>query len=104
MPYRQILQGLLDRAKKPEKIAALEAELTSPAPPLELLYILKAFNRIRRRKSSTGFGAARIEWPDLDAFLRLSKLNLAPWEIEVIEDLDDTYMAVQAETASQGDS
>lgn len=104
MPYRQVLQGLLDRAKKPERIAELETELASPPAPRELLYILHAFNRLRRRKSSTGFGAARIEWPDLDAFIRLSKLNLAPWEIEVIEDLDDIYMTVQAETANRGDS
>lgn len=47
--------------------------------------------RIRRRKGG-GFGLSPIEWPDIDAFVRNSQFNLAPWEIEVVEDLDDMFL------------
>nr|DAH82774.1 MAG TPA: INTERFERON-BETA, HELICAL CYTOKINE, IMMUNE SYSTEM [Caudoviricetes sp.] len=34
-----------------------------------------------------------IEWPDIDAFVRNSGISLCAWEIEVIEDLDDLFLA-----------
>jgi hypothetical protein len=29
---------------------------------------------------------------EIDAFVRLSGMRLAPWEIELIEELDDLYL------------
>lgn len=68
---------------------------------MALFYLWRTFNRIRRRKGGSGFGASPIEWPDIDAFIRNSKFNLAPWEIEIIEMLDDLYMAQQAKSQSK---
>lgn len=61
--------------------------------PIALTYLWQVYHRLRRRKGSTGFGAAPIEWPDIDAFVRNAKVRLAPWEIEMIEDLDDLFLA-----------
>jgi hypothetical protein len=61
--------------------------------PMALDYLWRIFHRLRRRKAGNGFSAVPIEWPDLDAFLRLSALSLAPWEIEILEDLDDLFLA-----------
>jgi hypothetical protein len=33
-----------------------------------------------------------IEWTDIDAFNRLSALALAPWEVAMIERLDDAFL------------
>lgn len=44
-------------------------------------------------------GREPIEWSDLVAFLSLTKSSLTPWEIEIIEDLDDLYRAA---TTSSG--
>ena len=52
-----------------------------------------AFHRIRQRKGG-GMGPSPIEWPDIDAFLRRSGVHLAPWEIDLLELLDDTWMRV----------
>jgi hypothetical protein len=60
--------------------------------PMALDYLWRIFKRIRRRKGGNGFSASPLEWPDLDAFLRLSRLELAPWEIEILEDLDDLFL------------
>ena len=37
-----------------------------------------------------------ISWPDIDAFVRQSRTVLAPWEIRLIEDLDDLFRVAQA--------
>lgn len=62
---------------------------------MALAYLWLAYRRLRRRKGG-GMGPGPIEWPDIDAFLRLSGLSLVPWEIEVIEDLDDAFMGAVA--------
>lgn len=70
---------------------------------MALFYLWRTFNRLRRRVGSTGFGANPISWSDIDAFSRHSKFYLAPWEIEIIEELDDLYMTQQAKSQN-GDS
>lgn len=34
-----------------------------------------------------------ISWADIDAFSRFGGLRLTPWEIEIIETLDDLFIA-----------
>lgn len=58
-----------------------------------MVYLWRLFNRIRSRKGSSGFGRSPIEWPDLDAFQRLSGITLRPFELEMIEMLDDLCLA-----------
>jgi hypothetical protein len=59
--------------------------------PEPLGYLWAAFLRLSRRRGSSGFGTAPITWEGIDGFLRLSGMTLAPWEIEVIEALDDLW-------------
>jgi hypothetical protein len=94
VPHRQILEGLLERTQKPERRAELEAELETPPLPLELEYIWNAFCRLSARRRS-GFGIEPIAWSDLDAFMSLTGTRLAPWEIRLIEDLDDQFRLSQ---------
>ena len=82
-----------------------------PPFPVAMAYLWKAYMRLRRRKSMGFNGLNKIEWPDIDAFMRASRFPLAPWEIEIIEDLDDIYCRVSADiragtagTASQSDT
>lgn len=98
---REILEGQLERARKSgrdqsKEIAELEAELAGDVMPVELRYLFRSYWRIRRRKGGNGFGPSPIEWPDIDAFLRHSRVALAPWEVEIIEELDDAFMIEQA--------
>ena len=96
------MEDLRDRARDPAKRAEREAELWCPAFPMAAWYLWQAYHRIRRRKGSAGFGPSPIEWPDIDAFIRRSKVNLAPWEILVIEEIDDLYIAEQAKRMDKG--
>lgn len=63
-----------------------------PPFPKALRYVWDAHQRIRRRKGG-GFGPGPIEWPDIDAFIRRTGLDLRPWEIEIIEAIDDAFLA-----------
>lgn len=42
-------------------------------------------------------GPARITWPDLDAWARLTGRNPTPWEFRVLASLDDAFFAAVAE-------
>lgn len=103
MTTRTVLQGLISRSiwggKPPEHRAAWEAELAGAPCPRSLLYLMQAYRRLRRRKGGNGFAISPIEWPDIDAFVRLTGFPLAPWEVEVIEDLDDLFIAAQSKKA-----
>ena len=90
MPYRQVLEGLLERTRKPERRAELEAKLETPPFPFELEHVWTAFCRLHARRRS-GFSAEPIAWSDLDAFIRLTGVRLAPFEIQLIEMLDDLF-------------
>jgi hypothetical protein len=89
---------MLSRAKKPEKRAEYEAELACPPFPMALLHVWNAFHRLTSRRGSNGFGINPISWPDIDAYVRHSKMPLAPWEVRLIEQLDDLFRAEQAKS------
>ena len=44
-----------------------------------------------------------IEWPDIDAFVRNTRSSLDPFDIEMIEELDDCYLAAQLKELSDAD-
>ena len=90
--HRQRIEGLMKRAS-PQKLASYEAELEMPPFPQALDYLWQAFWRLRARVNASGFGVGRITWPDIDAFCRHSRLSLAPWEVEILERLDDLCVA-----------
>lgn len=76
--------------------AEYEAELECPPLPLELEYLWATFCRLAARRGSGGFGIAPITWADLDAFMRLTGARLAPWEIRILEDLDNLFRNVNS--------
>lgn len=96
-----MLEGLLERTRNPLRRAEHEAALECPPFPLELTYLWNAFNRLSARRSSNGFAVSPISWTDIDAFLRRSGLSLAPFEIRIVEDLDDLYRAEQSRVKDQ---
>jgi len=85
----------LKRTKRPDRREKLEQELQLPEFPKPIDYIWQAFHRIRRR-----VGEGPIGWPDIDAFVRHSRISLDPWEVEVIEGLDDLFVSAQNKAAN----
>lgn len=91
----------MKRTRRSAKRREYEAELEQPDFPLALLYLWIAYNRIRRRKGGNGFGVMPLEWPDIDSFNRLTGTALAPWEVGMIERLDDAYLKAMADAAKK---
>ncbi|PWE57665.1 hypothetical protein DEM27_00175 [Metarhizobium album] len=93
---RERLTGLLQRARG-ERRRELEGDLNCPPLPAALSFLWEIYLRLRSRKSTDGMGNAQpIEWSDFDAFNRLSGLRLQPWEIELLETLDNIYLRARA--------
>lgn len=57
-----------------------------------MFYIWRIYNRIRKRCGSSGFGASPMSWSDIDAFSRNTGFKLSPWEVQLLEDLDDVFL------------
>lgn len=93
-----MLEGLLSRAKTPERVAELEAELSGPPLPPELAYLWGAYLRLSARRGG-GFGPSPITWSDLAAFQALTGFRFTPWEVEMIETLDTLQLADPKEAA-----
>ncbi|WP_210300913.1 phage tail assembly chaperone [Rhizobium rhizoryzae] len=71
--------------------------MSLPPFPEAVRYLWDAYWRMRRRKSVDMMGNAQpLEWPELQAFSTLSGLKLRPWEIRVIEWLDNIYLVERA--------
>jgi hypothetical protein len=63
-----------------------------PPFPKVLAYVWRAYFRMRRRMAGGFAGPNPIGWQDIDAFVRQSGLRLAPWELNLIEAIDDLYL------------
>lgn len=84
------------RTRDSENRAGYEAQLATPPFPEALGHVWQAFCRLNRRRGSNGFSINPISWGDIDAYVRHSGLRLMPWEIRLIEELDDLFVAQQA--------
>lgn len=91
-----MLEGLIARTRHLGRRSKYDAELECPPFPSALDYLWRTFHRIRRRKGGNGFSISPIEWPDIDAFCRNARFPLNQWEVEVVEMLDDLFLAQQS--------
>jgi hypothetical protein len=91
------------RTRNAKRRAGYEAELEAPDFPIPLMYLWQAYHRIRRRKGGNGFGVMPLEWPDIDGFNRLTGMAFAPWEVGMIERLDDAFLKAMADNAAKKD-
>lgn len=95
--WRNHLEGMLKRARTPERRAEIEAQLAVPALPPAIAYLWRIFMRLHARRQSTGMGPARVGWTEIDAFVRLTGARLSAWEIGLLERLDDVALAESTE-------
>lgn len=89
-----MLEGLIQRARNAERRAEFQAELECPPLPEALAYLWQTFCRLHARRAS-GFSVNPISWSDIDAFMRRAGVRLAPWEVRIIEQIDDAYLSEQ---------
>lgn len=88
---------MIKRARSAEKVAEYRAQLRVPPRPPAYEHLWDAFVRMRRRKPGAPMGGVQpLEMGDIANFLRLTGQRLAPWEVEVIEGLDDAYLGATA--------
>lgn len=97
-----MVTGLLKRARKPEKIAEYEKQLFVPPFPKEMSYLWQLYWRLRRRVPSGMSGREPVTHEAIVAFLAITKKTLTPWEVEVIEELDDLYRSAKADGGEDG--
>lgn len=69
-----------------------------PPLPHVVVYLWRIFRRLSNRRGGTGAGPAPISWEAIRAFQHLTGTALAPWEVEIIEELDAIYLSEMAKS------
>lgn len=85
------MEGLLKRTRSAKGRAEIEAQLSVPPFPMPLMYLWSAFQRLSSRRTGSGFGINPIAYADIEAIARLGGRRFSPFEIELIEDLDNLF-------------
>ncbi len=60
--------------------------------PIELEYLWVWFCKLRQHRTSNGFGMNRLEPVQIEAWFRLERADVEPWEVDVIYSLDTIDM------------
>lgn len=58
---------------------------------------------MRRRMPHSESGQAPVGWQDIQAFCRLTGTHLSPQDVELIEAIDDLYLAHSVSSGSDAD-
>lgn len=101
------MESRLERAERQgeaDVAADLAEQLSVPPFPQALNYLWQDYSILRGRKANGHHGPNPIEWPDFDAFIRLSGKRLAPWEVSLLIDLDDLYLSEMTRSDQQPDA
>jgi len=51
------------------------------------------FSRLSRRRGSNGFGVSPLSFETISAWDKLCNEGIEPWEVRVLELLDDVHLA-----------
>lgn len=86
----------MKRTRDPKKLKSYQEELALPPYPFEIEHVWDAYWRLRNRVNGSGHGIGRITWADIDAFSRHSRISMLPREIELVEAIDDLFLAEAA--------
>ena len=73
------------------------AEYKSLPKPENYAYCLAWFDELHRTRSSNVSGQNPISYSEIDAWSRLTNIELTPLEVSIIVGLDNAYLIIQAE-------
>lgn len=76
-------------------------ELDGPECPAGGEYLWSWFTQLRNRQNGGLVGPQRVTWQEADAWSRMTRTDVAPWEIEIIFAVDDLYVAQGEEAAAK---
>jgi hypothetical protein len=79
------------------------AQLDGPEFPTGVEYLWEWYWQLRRHNGGNGFGPGPISWSEIDAWARRTGADPAPWELEVISELDAAYLKQQAVERKKND-
>lgn len=72
-------------------------ELVGPPCPDDLRYIWEWFVELSSSRTSNGFGANPLGWATLEAWSRITCVQLLPYERRALLALDRAYLAIMSE-------
>jgi hypothetical protein len=75
-------------------------KLDGPEIPPALVHLWGWFSELSQGRQPGAMGPARLTFLDIDAWARLTRTPIEPWELSVILRLDSAWLAVEYDNAS----
>ena len=90
---QHLLTAWKQSGKKPQELI--------DAPPLPELtaYLWGYYQELHRRRVNYGWGHVPLSFSEVEAWARLTKRKLDPWELSALLDIDAVYLASIAKPA-----
>lgn len=92
--------SISDHYEAVARAKGLKKPVAPPLPP-ELRHLWQTFLELHRARPA-GFGPSPICFAEIDAWQRLKRWPLEPWEVEAIRKLDDLWLEAQRDDAAPG--
>ncbi|WP_425462117.1 phage tail assembly chaperone [Maritalea myrionectae] len=83
-----------------QHLAAIDRDSEEPEP-ISHEYLIDWFLRLSRRRPTSTSGYAPLTFEGIDAWVRLSGEAPEPWEIMMIEKMDDAWLSGVAEAQAK---
>lgn len=80
------------------------ADLDGPDCPVEAEYLWRDFLLLSRGRTSNGFGANPLTWPDIMAWATLTRTPVTPWDVDMLIALDNAWMSDHAKQVKPKDT
>lgn len=75
--------------------------LQTPPPSGIVSHVFEWFRDLNSARTSNGFGYNPLSYSEIMAWCRLSGTHLTTFELSLIKDLDNAYMAARAEARAE---
>lgn len=72
-----------------------------PPLPADLRYLWSAFSQLHRTRQA-GMSLCPITHAEIDAWSRLYRVRLDPWEVDALRALDDAFLETHSEGKADG--
>jgi len=59
-----------------------------------MVHVWNWYCELSAARTSNGFGLNPISYTEIDAWVRLLRIDVVPWEIRVIKNLDSMYLQI----------
>jgi hypothetical protein len=98
-----MIEGLIDRAKSPDRVERLEAKLVGPDLPDGAEYLIEWFNDVGPSQYG-GMGPVPLTYTEIHAWVALRRIEIDDWEARLLRELSVEFCIARSKAIEAEDN